>query len=143
MSSPAPCGVSCRQGQIVPSYRIVIADDSPDLRLLLTLALRGDPDLEVVGEAGNGAEAVALAGDLRPDLLLLDLSMPVMDGLEALPLILDVSPSTSVVVVSGFLNGDLQQQVMDLGAVGFIEKGDHLAQLVDFVHRVRDGSTLT
>lgn len=142
MSSLARCVVSSRRGLSVPSYRIVIADDSADLRLLLMLALRGDADFEVVGEATNGAEAVALAGDLRPDLLLLDLSMPVMDGLEALPLIRDVSPSTAVVVVSGFLNGDLQQRVMGLGAVGFVEKGDDLAQLVDFVHRLRDGSAL-
>ncbi|MGQ0434989.1 MAG: response regulator transcription factor [Microthrixaceae bacterium] len=124
------------------SYRIVIADDSADLRLLLTLALRGDADFEVVGEATNGAEAVALAGRLRPDLLLLDLSMPVMDGLEALPLIRDISPSTSVVVVSGFLNGDMQQRVLDLGASGFIEKGDDLGQLVGFVQRLREDSTL-
>ena len=124
----------------MPSYRIVIADDSADVRLLITLALRGDPDLEVVGEAVNGAEAVAMAADLRPDLLLLDLSMPVMDGLEALPLLRGAAPDTSVVVVSGFLNGELQQRVLDLGAVGFIEKGDDLGQLVQFVHRMRNGS---
>lgn len=126
----------------MPSYRIVIADDSADVRLLLMLALRGDADFEVVGEASNGAEAVALAGELQPDLLLLDLSMPVMDGLEALPLIRDISPSTAVVVVSGFLNGDMQQRVLDLGASGFIEKGDDLNKLVGFVHRLRDDSTL-
>lgn len=126
----------------MPSYRVVIADDSADLRLLLRLAVREDPDFEVVGEAANGEEAVALAADVRPDLLLLDLSMPVMDGLEALPLIRVASPSTSVVVVSGFLNIDLQERVMSLGAIGFVEKGNDLRQLVEFLHRVLDGSTM-
>lgn len=126
----------------MPSYRVVIADDSADLRLLLRLTVGEDPDFEVVGEAVNGEEAVACAADVRPDLLLLDLSMPVMDGLEALPLIRLASPSTSVVVLSGFLNSDLQERVMALGAIGFIQKGNDLGQLIEFLHRVLDDSTM-
>lgn len=129
--------MSIQPKRAMSSCRVVIADDSLDLRLLLRLALRADPELEVVAEASNGAEAVSMVTDLKPELLLLDLSMPVMDGLEALPLIRVASPRTAVIIVSGFLNAELQDRVLEAGAVGFIEKGDDLAKLVEFVQGVR------
>src|SRR6476660_832563 len=83
-------------------FRVLIADDVQDLRSMLRLALELSGRFTVVGEAMNGAHAVELATMYKPDLALLDLSMPALDGLEALPQILDVSPDTKVVVLSGF-----------------------------------------
>lgn len=117
--------------------RVVIADDSADIRLLLQLAIQGDPELELVGEASDGAEAVSLAQALQPDLLLLDLSMPVMDGLEAIPLIRDVAPETAIIIVSGFLTDETKKRVLDAGAVGFVEKGGDFRELVAYVNKVR------
>ena len=116
---------------------VLIADDSADIRLLIRLALHLEPDLEIVGEATNGADAVAMADQLQPHLLLLDLSMPVMDGLEAIPLIREVAPGARVIVVSGFLNGEIQQRVLEAGASGFVEKGNDLGELVRLVREVR------
>lgn len=116
---------------------VLIADDSDDIRLLIRLALHLEPDLEIVGEATNGADAVAMADHLQPHLLLLDLSMPVMDGLEAIPLIREVAPAARVIVVSGFLNGEIKQRVLDAGARGFVEKGNDLGELVRLVREVR------
>ncbi|MBB5790163.1 PAS domain S-box protein [Jiangella mangrovi] len=101
---------------------IVVIDDSTEVRAVVTARLRLSGLLEVVGEGGDGTEAVGLAFQHQPSLLLLDLSMPVMDGLEALPGILAVSPSTQVVVYSGFEEGGLAQSAEELGAAGFIEK---------------------
>src|SRR5437764_11942432 len=83
-------------------FRVLIADDVQDLRSMLRLALELSGRFAVVAEAMNGAHAVDLAAMYKPDLALLDLSMPTLDGLEALPRILQVSPETKVVVLSGF-----------------------------------------
>lgn len=80
--------------------RVLIVDDQPAMRDVVRLALSIDGECEIVGEAGNGAEAIELARALRPDLVVLDLQMPVMGGAEALPRILAVSPETRVVVLT-------------------------------------------
>ena len=112
--------------------RVAIADDAPDVRMLLRTILE-EEGFTVVGEARNGVEAVELAETEQPDVMLLDLSMPVMDGLEALPLIRDASPDTAVIVLSGFVNPDVNQKVTDLGAAACVEKGINLAGLVQTV----------
>lgn len=95
----------------------------PAFRLLLRVTLELEEGIEVVGEAGNGRDAVALAGDMRPDVLLLDIAMPELDGLEALPLLREASPGTRVVVLTGFARTDLQERALELGAVRYLEKG--------------------
>ncbi|RIQ18338.1 PAS domain S-box protein [Jiangella rhizosphaerae] len=114
-----------------PLPTVVVIDDSTEVRAVITARLRLSGLLEVVGEGGDGTEAVGLAFRHQPSLLLLDLSMPVMDGLDALPGILAVSPDTRVVVYSGFEEGGLAQSAQELGAAGFIEKSlpiDRLAE---------------
>src|SRR3954468_1445963 len=104
-------------------FRVVVADDDRDARLLLTTALRRDGRFDVIGEAVDGAGAEQLARELTPDLLLLDLGMPGVSGLDALPLVREASPSTRVVVVSGFPGDRLESVLRARGAVGYVEKG--------------------
>jgi hypothetical protein len=104
-------------------------DDAEEMRLLVSLSLTLTGDFVVVGEAANGREAVTVAAEHRPDLMLLDLSMPEMDGLEALPLVLAASPETCVVVFSGFDEAQLGMEARRLGARGYIEKGTALEEL--------------
>jgi signal transduction histidine kinase len=82
-----------------------------------------DSAFEVVGEAGDGLEGVARAAQLQPELVLLDLAMPVMDGLEALPLIREQVPEAKVVIVSGFERRAMEPQVLEAGADAYLQKG--------------------
>jgi DNA-binding NarL/FixJ family response regulator len=104
-------------------HRVVLVDDVGELRALVRIALERSGRFEVVAEAGTGTEAVGAAADEHPDLVLLDVSMPVMDGLEALPLILEASPSTRVVMLSGFAEEKLGAEARRQGALGYVEKG--------------------
>ena len=89
-----------RNGRSAPTLRVLVADDVEDSRFLVRRFLERTGQFTVVAEASNGAQAVELTGRHQPDLALLDLAMPVMDGLEALPLVRQVSPRTTVVVLS-------------------------------------------
>src|SRR5437588_9900394 len=87
-------------GRSSGKVRVLLVDDLSDIRLVMRLLLEADGRAEVVGEAADGAEAVRLAEELHPDAVILDLRMPGMDGVQALPLIRDASPSTVVVALS-------------------------------------------
>ena len=104
-------------------FSAVVVDDDEDARALLTTALRRDGRFDVLGEADDGARAIDVARRLQPDLLLLDLAMPGMGGLEALPMLREVAPDTRIVVVSGFPNDRLESVTRSRGAVGYVEKG--------------------
>ena len=101
---------------------VLLIDDTPTLRMLTRLALNGT-GFAVVGEAGDGLAGLELAKQLRPDLVLLDLAMPVMDGLEALPLLLEALPDVVVVIVSGFDRAAMEGQVIEAGAHAYLQKG--------------------
>jgi len=101
---------------------MVIIDDADEVRMLVKTRLRLSGKFDVVAEGGDGAEAVALAQQHLPQLMLLDVSMPSVDGLEALPQVLAASPSTRVVVYSGFEEQGLVEKARQLGAADFIEK---------------------
>ncbi|WP_395692928.1 PAS domain S-box protein [Nocardioides sp.] len=116
-------------GAVLPT--IVIVDDAVEVRTLVRTRLRLSGRLAVVGEAADGAEAVEVVRALRPDLVLLDVSMPVMDGLEALPYLLVASPGTRVVVYSGFQEQGLAHRAVALGASVYLEKSTSLDTLVD------------
>ncbi|NHC25173.1 PAS domain S-box protein [Nocardioides sp. IC4_145] len=113
------------------SPTIVVVDDAPEVRLLVKTQLRLSGRLEVVGEGADGYDAVELARAHRPALMLLDVSMPGRDGLAALPLVLDASPTTRVVMFSGFDQAGLADHTRRLGASAFVEKSVPIEQLVD------------
>ena len=110
---------------------IVLVDDDTDVRVLVRTRLRMSGQFRVVGEGADGAEAVALAEQHRPSLMLLDISMPGVDGLEALPRVLEASPTTRIVVFSGFEEQGLADKTKELGASAFIEKSTSLDTLVE------------
>lgn len=103
--------------------RVVIADDARDIRMLVRLELQRDARFDVVGEAADGIEALAVVDDTTPDALLLDLGMPNMDGLEVLEHLHERAAPPPVVVFSGFTNPAIVDRAMALGAAGFIDKG--------------------
>jgi hypothetical protein len=108
--------------------RVLIADDESTTRDVLRRVLERSGRFEVVAEAHNGAEALALAEEIHPDVVVLDLSMPTMDGLEALPRILASAPDTKVVLLSGL--GPEGGEVPE-GASAFLRKNVTPAQLID------------
>lgn len=134
--SPAP---AVDQAQPTRVTRILLADDSDGLRLLVRSWLSTVDDLEVVAEASNGAEAVALTDAHRPDVVVLDVAMPVMDGLEALTELHRRFPSLPVVMLSGFAERDVADQAARRGAYAFVEKTGDLDPLVDVVRRAASG----
>jgi DNA-binding NarL/FixJ family response regulator len=118
------------------AIRVLIVDDSEDLRYLLRFTLDREDGFTVVAEAEDGLEAVAAAATYQPDVVLLDISMPVMDGLQALPQIREKCPNTMVVMLSAFeVASSAAVTARALGAHGYIEKGGHTQRLT---RRLRD-----
>jgi signal transduction histidine kinase len=112
------------------TFGVILADDVPDLRLLVRMALESSGRFKVVAEAEDGIQAVELSGLHKPDLVILDVSMPRQDGLQSLPKILAASPDTKVIVLSGFEAERLASAARELGAISYLEKGLPPAQLV-------------
>jgi DNA-binding NarL/FixJ family response regulator len=104
------------------SLRVLIADDVAPTRRFLRAVLEHCRQFEVVGEASDGQASIQMADVLQPDLVLLDLSMPLVDGASALRGIREVAPGSNVIVVSG-MNPELGMSLLDTGAVGFVPKG--------------------
>jgi DNA-binding NarL/FixJ family response regulator len=107
---------------------VLLVDDDDDLRALLRVTL-AEQGFEIVGEARDGREGVEQAARLQPDVILLDLSMPVVDGVTVLPLLAEVAASSPVVVLSAHEN--LRPEVTALGASGFVTKPTTTAHLAE------------
>ena len=112
---------------------LVIIDDTPDVRLLLRIAFGRHEEFTVVGEASDGQAGVDLVRELQPDAVLLDLAMPVMDGLQALPLLRDCAPDSVIVVLSGFEGAQMGSAAIAGGAAAYIQKGVRPEEIVDTV----------
>jgi DNA-binding NarL/FixJ family response regulator len=109
--------------------RVLVVDDTHDLRAVIKLLLEMDGRFEVVGEAIDGAEGVERANRLQPDVVVLDRSMPRMNGLEALPEIRRVAPGASVVLYTADYDEGVQQAALGLGAVGVMDKTAGMSDL--------------
>jgi DNA-binding NarL/FixJ family response regulator len=114
-----------------------VVDDAANLRELLTLLLESEDDFEVTGTAGDGAQAIKAARALHPDVVLLDLAMPVMDGLTALPEIRREAPDARIVVFTGFDSGSVVDEAIAAGADAYLEKGASVTSLVDLLRKMR------
>jgi CheY-like chemotaxis protein len=111
-------------------FSVVVADDAAGIRALMSTLLSLEPDFDVVGQASDGAEAVDLVSKLHPDLLVIDVTMPVMSGLEAIQAVRVCSPSTRVVVLTG------ERRALPDGARAQIEKGTPNDVLIDTLRGV-------
>ncbi|HYH58465.1 MAG TPA: response regulator transcription factor [Thermoleophilaceae bacterium] len=123
-----------------PPATVVVCDDVPELRRLARAVLEEEGEFDVVGEAGDGREAVELIERLQPSVAVLDLSMPELDGLEAIPIIHRVSPTTEIVVFSGFEEGKVAQLALSLKASRYVRKGAPLEDLRTAVRELAAGA---
>ena len=124
------------------SVRVLVADDQPLMRAAFLMTLRAEEDIEVVGEAADGREAVELVGRLRPDVVLMDIRMPDLDGVEATRLIVDGHPETRVLVLTTFDLDEYVVEALRAGASGFLLKDVRPEELVKAIRLVARGEAL-
>src|SRR5215211_350343 len=124
------------------TLRVLIADDHPLFRDGLRALLMADPAAEIVGEAATGEEAVALAAELQPDVILMDLKMPGLNGIEATRRILQASPHVGVLVVTMFEDDASVFAAMRAGARGYVLKGAKYDEMLRAIRAVGGGEAI-
>jgi DNA-binding NarL/FixJ family response regulator len=124
--------------------RILVVDDHPIVRQGLAATLADERDFEVVGAAGSAEEAIELVGHLEPDVLLLDLELPGMSGTEAIPGLVETSPSTRVLVFTAYESDERVLDAIRAGARGYLLKGATAAEIAAAVRSIaEDGTALS
>ncbi|HLF69487.1 MAG TPA: response regulator transcription factor, partial [Actinomycetota bacterium] len=123
--------------------RAIIVDDNEDIRLLLKMELERDGRFEVLGEAADGLQGIMLAERTQPDVIILDLAMPVMDGLQALPELKRVCPAAKIVVLSAFSATMVAEEALACGADTYVEKGVAIKELADIIAGIVSGPMWT
>ncbi|MGW7414688.1 response regulator [Streptomyces sp. NPDC054863] len=124
------------------AVRVLLADDEELIRHGVRLILRHADDIDVVGEAANGAEAVELAAELRPDVALVDVRMPVLDGLAAIERLLALEPAPRVVMLTTFGDEENVTRALHSGATGFLLKDDGPRELIAAVRAAAAGDAV-
>ncbi len=118
------------------SIRVVIVDDHKMFRDGLRGLINAEPDMEVVGEAIDGKDAIEVARRLLPDVVIMDISMPVMNGIEAMRHLIKDNPKLKVIMLSMYSSGPLVNSVMAAGACGYVLKGCDFQELAAAIRRV-------
>jgi len=121
------------------TLRVLVVDDHPAFRRALTSALNMVKDIEVAGEAGGGGEAADRALGEEPDLVLMDLSMPDLDGIEAMRRIHERRPELPVVILTAHADPGVEKEAREAGASGFLAKGTTLEDIVIVLHEAAEG----
>ncbi|WP_431969960.1 response regulator [Nocardia sp. bgisy134] len=122
---------------------VLLVDDEPLARAGLRVILDAQPDIEVVGEAGDGAAVVPLLGKLRPDVIAMDVRMPLLDGIEATRAVLRAVPAPpKILIVTTFENDDYVYRALRAGADGFLLKRSRPAEIANAVRTVAGGDSL-
>ncbi len=121
------------------NIRVLIADDQPVVRRGITLLLGEEADLEVVGEAGDGLQAVDSARRLRPDVVLMDIDMPSLSGLEATRQIVETLDDVAVLILTVYDREDFLFQALQAGAMGFVLKTACVEELIGGIRTVKSG----
>lgn len=127
-----------------PSVRVVVVDDQPTIRLGLTMILDNEPDITVVGEAKDGQEALEVVRELHPDVVLMDIRMPRLDGVEATRLLVadPALPGVRIIVLTTFNDEEYLYGALRAGASAFLLKDVDPATLITAIHRVHAGDSL-
>jgi len=124
------------------TIRVLVADDQSMVRAGFRMLLSGQEDIEVVAEASNGLEAVEKADRFRPDVILMDIRMPELDGLEATRRILAADDTTRILVLTTFDLDEYVYEALRAGASGFVLKDDPPEQMIAAIHTVAEGQAL-
>jgi NarL family two-component system response regulator LiaR len=119
--------------------KLLIIDDHPMMREALTTALADEKDMQVIGEASYGLEGIKLVNEHKPDVILMDLLMPGMDGLEAIAKIIDENPETKILVVTSLEDEDKVLAAVQAGALGYFPKTAPRTFLLEAIRKVADG----
>lgn len=122
------------------NLNVLVVDDSADLRDLISMVIDRSPGWQVVATAAEGRQAVDVARASQPDLVLLDIAMPIMDGMQALPLIREAVPEAVVVMLSGYPFATAGQGALNAGAHGYLEKSDLVKSLIPRLERILDSA---
>lgn len=141
MTQPGPSGPTGPTGPTGPRIRVLIADDQRVVRDGLVLLIGMLDGIEVVGAASNGAEAVELAEQLRPDVVLMDLNMPVLDGIAATALLRERLPDAAVLVLTTYADDDSVFPALRAGARGYLTKDADEDQVETAIHNLHRGRT--
>jgi DNA-binding NarL/FixJ family response regulator len=128
LEGPDDLGGDMNENEPISVY---LVDDVPELRELIKFGLEDDPGFEIVGEAGDGRTAIEGIAHTQPSAVLLDLSMPDMNGLEAIPQIREGDPEVAIIVLSGFSADRMGGPALERGADGYVEKGTPIQELRD------------
>lgn len=123
------------------SIRVLVAEDYQPFRRFLTSTVQRTPELQVICEVADGLEAVEKAGDLKPELVLLDVGLPRLNGIEAARQIRSLSPYSKILFVSQESSVDIVQAALETGAVGYVVKADAGLELVAALDAVLRGET--
>jgi DNA-binding NarL/FixJ family response regulator len=128
--------------QVDADIKVVIVDDDPLVRAGLAMILGGAPDISIVGEAADGREGLAVIADAQPDVVLMDIRMPTMDGLEATARLADGAAAPAIIVLTTFDADEYVVRALRDGATGFLLKDTPPAAIVDAVRKVADGEPM-
>jgi two-component system, NarL family, response regulator LiaR len=122
--------------------KILLVDDHEMVRIGVSAYLKIQPDMEVVGEAVNGIEAVEKALELRPDIILMDMVMPGMNGAEATKAIIDQWPESKIMIVTSFLDDDKVYPALEAGAISYILKTSNAKRIAEAIRETLKGRTV-
>ncbi|WP_303967439.1 response regulator transcription factor [Sporosarcina ureae] len=122
--------------------RVLLVDDHEMVRIGVSTYLQMQPDIEVIAEAENGQIGVVKALDLRPDIILMDMVMPVMNGAEATAAIIEKWPEAKVIIVTSFLDDDKLYPALEAGAVSYILKTSNAKRVADAIRDTMQGQTV-
>jgi DNA-binding NarL/FixJ family response regulator len=129
-------------GEAAPALRVLIVDDHQTFAELLSFALSTEGDMVCVGTAAGGAEGVAMAQELQPDIVVMDIEMPRQDGLAATRRVREVAPGAVIAVVTAHRDPDWVVRATQAGASAFVPKNGSLAEMLDVLRRARQGGML-
>jgi DNA-binding NarL/FixJ family response regulator len=124
------------------AIRVLVVDDYEPWRRFVSTTLQKQPELQIIGEAVDGLEAVQKAGELQPDLIVLDIGLPSLNGIEAARRIRKLSPESKILFISQESSADVVQEALALGALGYVVKAHAGSELLPAVEVVLEGRRL-